>query len=166
MYGITRSMSRAGTPTDNAAMEAINGWIKAELFMDLHVTGEKPVQNEIDDYILFFNEQRPAYSLNYLTPKQYRESNSAAVTAWFPAFLILIFQLLVSNFCWPVHYEQIYPLIYLLGIWKPKTHIDHQNNSLMIDVRQIFEEIETPALSVRAGIRNRKSDKKCTFEST
>ena len=47
MYGITRSMSRAGTPTDNAAMEAINGWIKAELFMDLHVTGEKPVQNEI-----------------------------------------------------------------------------------------------------------------------
>ena len=81
MYGITRSMSRAGTPTDNAAMEAINGWIKAELFMDLHVTGEKPVQNEIDEYILFFNEQRPAYSLNYLTPKQYRQSNSAAVTA-------------------------------------------------------------------------------------
>ena len=81
MYGITRSMSRAGTPTDNAAMEAINSWIKAELFMDLHVTGEKPVQNEIDDYILFFNEQRPAYSLNYLTPKQYRESNSATVTA-------------------------------------------------------------------------------------
>lgn len=36
----------------------------------------------------------------------------------------------------------------------------------MIDVRQIFEEIEKPALSVRAGIRNRKSDKKCTFEST
>ena len=80
MYGIVRSMSRAGTPTDNAAMEAINGWIKAELFMDLHVTGEKPVQNEIDEYILFFNEQRPAYSLNYMTPKQFRESNSATVT--------------------------------------------------------------------------------------
>lgn len=26
MYGITHSMSRAGTPTDNAAMEAINGY--------------------------------------------------------------------------------------------------------------------------------------------
>ena len=73
MYGITRSMSRAGTPTDNAAMESINGWIKAELFMDLHVTGDRPVGEEIDDYILFFNEQRPAYSLGYLTPKQYRE---------------------------------------------------------------------------------------------
>lgn len=73
MYGITRSMSRAGTPTDNAAMESINGWIKAELFMDLHVTGDRAVEKEIDEYIIFFNEQRPAYSLNYLTPKQYRE---------------------------------------------------------------------------------------------
>ena len=74
MYSIIHSMSRAGTPTDNAAMEAINGWIKAEMFMDLHVTGEKPVKEEIDDYIVFFNEERPAYSLNYLTPLQYKES--------------------------------------------------------------------------------------------
>lgn len=66
MYGITRSMSRAGTPTDNAAMEAINGWIKAELFADLHVTGDKPVAQEIDDYVIFFNEQRPAYFLKSL----------------------------------------------------------------------------------------------------
>ena len=73
MY-VTRSMSRAGTPTDNATIEAINGWIKAELFMDFHVTGQKPIQEEINDYILFFNEQRPAYSLNYLTPKQFREA--------------------------------------------------------------------------------------------
>lgn len=73
MYGITRSMSRAGTPTDNAAMEAINGWIKAELFEDFHVTGTKDIEQEIADYVVFFNEQRPAYSLNYLTPKQYKE---------------------------------------------------------------------------------------------
>ena len=52
MYGITRSMSRTGTPTDNAAMEAINGWIKAELFMVLHVTGENPVESRINDYII------------------------------------------------------------------------------------------------------------------
>lgn len=76
MY-VTRSMSRAGTPTDNAAMESINGWIKAELFTDLHITGEQPVEKEIDEYIIFFNEQRPAYSLNYLTPKEYKEKYSA-----------------------------------------------------------------------------------------
>ena len=77
-YGITHSMSRAGTPTDNAAMEAINGWLKAEMFMDMHITGERPVKQEIDDYIVFFNEQRPAYSLGYLTPKQYRDSYESA----------------------------------------------------------------------------------------
>ena len=71
-YGIVRSMSRAGTPTDNSAMEAINGWIKAELLTDFHVTGDKDIKDEIDDYIRFFNEERPAYALNYLTPKQYK----------------------------------------------------------------------------------------------
>ena len=76
MY-VTHSMSRAGTPTDNAAMESINGWIKAELFTDLHITGEQPVEKEIDEYITFFNEQRPAYSLNYLTPREYKEKYSA-----------------------------------------------------------------------------------------
>ena len=76
MY-VTRSMSRAGTPTDNAAMASINGWIKAELFTDLHITGEQSVEKEIDEYITFFNEQRPAYSLNYLTPREYKEKYSA-----------------------------------------------------------------------------------------
>lgn len=72
MYGITRSMSRAGTPTDNAAMEAINGWIKAEIFTDFHIAG-KNIKEEIDAYIKFFNEERPAYSLSYMTPKQYKK---------------------------------------------------------------------------------------------
>lgn len=44
-------------------MESINGWIKAELFTDFHVTGEKTVEQEIDEYIAFFNEERPAYKL-------------------------------------------------------------------------------------------------------
>ena len=70
---ITHSMSRAGTPTDNGAMEAINGWLKEELFTDFHITGEHSIEQEIEDYIKFFNEERPAYSLGYKTPKQYRE---------------------------------------------------------------------------------------------
>jgi transposase InsO family protein len=73
LYNIIHSMSRAGTPTDNAAMEAINGWIKAEMFNDLHITSNDSIEREIADYIVFFNEERPAYSLNYLTPKQYKE---------------------------------------------------------------------------------------------
>ena len=71
LYNITRSMSRAGTPTDNAAMESINGWIKEEMKLDFHINGED-VKKEVDDYIVFFNERRPAYSLNYLTPQEYK----------------------------------------------------------------------------------------------
>ena len=73
LYNIIHSMSRAGTPTDNAAMEAINGWIKAEIFNDFHFTSNENIENEVANYIRFFNEERPAYSLNYLTPKQYKE---------------------------------------------------------------------------------------------
>ena len=62
-----------GTPTDNAAMESINGWMKAELFSDFHITSTEGVAGQIDEYVKFFNEERPAYALEYLTPKQYRE---------------------------------------------------------------------------------------------
>ena len=37
LYHIVHSMSRAGTPTDNASLETINGGIKAEIFNDFHV---------------------------------------------------------------------------------------------------------------------------------
>jgi len=66
-------MSRAGTPTDNASMESINGWIKTEMFMDLHLSSNETINDDLKRYIMFFNERRPAYSLNYLTPKQYKE---------------------------------------------------------------------------------------------
>ncbi|MBQ0041531.1 MAG: IS3 family transposase [Clostridiales bacterium] len=75
-YNIIRSMSRAGTPTDNGAMESINGWMKSELFTDFHIKDNENVKDDIDQYIKFFNEERPAYSLNYLTPKQFREQYS------------------------------------------------------------------------------------------
>ena len=54
-------------------MEAINGWVKAELFTDLHITSAYDVPGQVAEYIRFFNEERPAYALGYLTPKQYRE---------------------------------------------------------------------------------------------
>lgn len=71
MFNIIRSMSRAGTPTDNAAMESINGWIKTEMKLDFHLIGDD-IEREIEEYIKFYNEERPAYALNYMTPKQYR----------------------------------------------------------------------------------------------
>ncbi|MEZ3516737.1 MAG: hypothetical protein K1W37_16185 [Lachnospiraceae bacterium] len=56
--GIIHSMSRAGTPADNAAMESINGWIKAELFTDFHLQGEN-VKEEMAAYIKFLTSNGP-----------------------------------------------------------------------------------------------------------
>lgn len=74
--GIIHSVSRAGTPADNAAMESVNGWIKSELFTDFHLQGEN-AEEEMAAYIKFFNEERPACLLGYLTPKQYRQTYAA-----------------------------------------------------------------------------------------
>ena len=59
-YHITHSMSRAGTPTDNGAMEAINGWAKIEMFIDFDVTHCDDVPSFVEAYIKLFNEERPS----------------------------------------------------------------------------------------------------------
>ena len=73
LHNITHSMSNAGCPTENGAMEAINGWIKEELFIDFHIQECDDVTSFIKKYIKYFNEARPAYSLMYLTPKEYKQ---------------------------------------------------------------------------------------------
>ena len=71
--GITHSMSNPGTPTENGAMEAINGWAKEELFTDFNIYKSDNVEESIKEYVHYFNYKRPAYSLNYLTPIQYKQ---------------------------------------------------------------------------------------------
>ena len=66
-------MSRAGTPTDNTAMESINGWLKEELFIDFKIPLTDDPIKAINEYVHFFNYERPAYYLGYLTPIQYKE---------------------------------------------------------------------------------------------
>lgn len=71
-YNIIRSMSRGGTPTDNPVIEALNGWIKEELYQDYDLANTTDVQSLLDQYVLYYNEERAAYSLNYKSPVQYR----------------------------------------------------------------------------------------------
>lgn len=75
LYNIIHSMSRAGKPTDNGAMEAINGWLKEELFIDLKINDSDDIPSVIEKYIHFFNYERPAYMLNYETPVSFKEKN-------------------------------------------------------------------------------------------
>ncbi len=75
-YHITHSTSRAGTPTDNGAMEAINGWSKVEMSVDFDIAHCDDAPSFAEGYIGFFNEERPSAASGYLTPKAYREKTA------------------------------------------------------------------------------------------
>lgn len=72
---IVRSMSRAGKPTDNPVNEALNGWIKEELYMDFKLDqchSREDVKQTLERYVAFYNQQRPCYAIGYDTPDRYR----------------------------------------------------------------------------------------------
>lgn len=71
-YNILRSMSRVGTPTDNPIIEALNGWMKEELFLDFDLAHAQNVPALLDSYVYFFNNHRPAAALGYKSPVQYK----------------------------------------------------------------------------------------------
>ena len=71
-YNIIHSMSRAGTPTDNPIIESINGWIKEEMICDFQYYKRDNLFEFIDEFIYYFNNERPSYKLKYKTPVQYK----------------------------------------------------------------------------------------------
>ena len=71
-YIITRSMSRAGTPTDNPVIESKNGWIKKEMYIDFDINNYNTVQEFINDIVYDNNYLRPSFALKYKTPIQYK----------------------------------------------------------------------------------------------
>ena len=50
--------------------------VKEELFNDFNIKDSNNIKNSIEEYIYFFNNERPAYALNYLTPKQFKDKYS------------------------------------------------------------------------------------------
>ena len=57
LYNIIHSTSKPGSPTENGAMEAINGWIKEELFIDFKINNSNDIFKSIEDYIYYFNNK-------------------------------------------------------------------------------------------------------------
>ena len=55
---IIRSMSRAGTPTDNPIIESLNGWMKAELMLDFQINKASDISATLDLYVHYFNYER------------------------------------------------------------------------------------------------------------
>ena len=71
-YSIIRSMSRGGTPTDNPIIEALNGWMKEELYLDFGLADTEDVPALLEEYVYYFNNKRRSAALGYKSPVQYK----------------------------------------------------------------------------------------------
>ena len=56
----------------NISGSTIKKWIKEELFLDFNLKQSDNVEQTIKDYVYYFNNDRPAYSLEYKTPTQFK----------------------------------------------------------------------------------------------
>ena len=73
--GITRSMSRKGTPADNACIEWFHSILKSETFY-LHKwrnLTKDSITDIVKNYIIFYNETRIQQKLNDQSPVEYRK---------------------------------------------------------------------------------------------
>lgn len=70
--GIKRSMSEAGSPTQNAPIESFFGHFKDEV--DYRKCNNfKELKDKIDKYIYYYNTSRYQWNKNMLTPREFRE---------------------------------------------------------------------------------------------
>lgn len=72
--GITMSMSRKGTPADNAPIESFHSTLKSETFYleGLTHTTTAIVEQTVRDYIIYYNSIRIQTKLNNQSPVEYR----------------------------------------------------------------------------------------------
>ena len=66
---IDRSFSRKGTPYDNAVIESFFSSLKREELYRINYRSEKDFLQSLDDYITFYNTQRPHSNNNYKSPE-------------------------------------------------------------------------------------------------
>lgn len=73
--GITMSMSRKGTPSDNSPIETFHSSLKSETFYldGIHSTTNAHVIQIVEEYITYYNNIRIQTKLNSQSPVQYRQ---------------------------------------------------------------------------------------------
>ena len=71
-YNAIQSMSRAGTPRDNAVIESFFGRFKDVMNSHYHYTTCENIKQVVDDTIYYFNYIKPMRKLNKKAPVQYR----------------------------------------------------------------------------------------------
>lgn len=77
-YNLRQSMSRKANCWDNAPKESFFGHMKDEINLDNCETFDDVVK-VIDDYMYYYNNERPQWGLAKLTPKEYYEYSITGV---------------------------------------------------------------------------------------
>ncbi len=75
-HNIIQSMSRAGNPHDNAAVESFFGHFKDVLTYDFRYKKQDNLNETIEKAVFHYNNERPAYCLNYKSPIQFKNELS------------------------------------------------------------------------------------------
>lgn len=77
-----QSMSRKGTPIDNAPMESFFSTLKSEVIYNplVKIENYEELEKEIKEYIEYYNNERIQKGLGYMTPKEYKEKELARIS--------------------------------------------------------------------------------------
>ena len=73
-FGIGRSVSRPGSPYDNAVVESANRILKRELVRGRAFASEGRLRTELFDWVNRYNDCRLHSTLGYMTPAGFREA--------------------------------------------------------------------------------------------
>lgn len=80
--GIRISMTESGNPKDNAVAERVNGTIKNELLGGMCFHGISQVRSAVKAAVDFYNNERPHWSLDGMTPSEASQCSGELKKRW------------------------------------------------------------------------------------
>ena len=75
--GVEQSFSKKGTPYDNSVAESFNATLKEEELYRYHYHSEQEFRRSVQNYLDYYNNNRPHTTLKYLCPCQYEKINAS-----------------------------------------------------------------------------------------
>lgn len=73
MNNIVQSFSKSGCPHDNAVMESFFSSMKKEELYRREFKSERELRDGVDNFITFYNFERPHSKLSYKTPDEFEK---------------------------------------------------------------------------------------------
>lgn len=80
-FNIKRSLSKAGTPIDNAVAESMYDIVKTEFVFGENFTDLQDLEHKLAGWVWWYNNERLHSSLGYITPVESRLNSEVGVTA-------------------------------------------------------------------------------------